>query len=367
MIDNKIYTAVQWGTGSTGHHALRQLIQHPKRKLIGLGVSSAAKEGKDASELCGLDVTTGIRATRDLDALLALKPDCLVYMGTEYGGRPEGAVADDLCRIAEAGVNVVNTADPRLIWPNCMGGDVTARLDAAGKRGNASIFTTGVEPGYLGDALPLTLTSLSERVDSVRVEQRIDETDYREELEFGLVGPGATPEDDAANYPAGIALATWQGVLEMFAAGMQIELDEIKELREIAVAPHDIAVGKSVIPKGRVAGARIILQGILGGVPVIEIDRQDVYGPDVGKAEGWPQPFPGRQMTRHTRIIIEGTPRIDADIDLSWSDEAPTISGIIATAARVTNAIPWVYDGPPGVLTNLDLPGITGAGTLRAR
>jgi 4-hydroxy-tetrahydrodipicolinate reductase len=209
------------------------------------------------------------------------------------------------------------------------------------------------------------LTSLCERIESVRVEQRIDETNYRDELELGRFGPGATPEDDAAHYPAGVALATWRGVIEMFAAGMGISLDEVRERREVALAPRDIAVGRSTIPKGRVAGARLRMQGILAGRVVIEIDRQDVYGDEVGRDLGWPQPFPGRERTRHTRIVIEGTPRIDADIDLSASDEAPTLSGMIATAARVTNAIPWVCEAAPGVLTNLDLPGITGAGTIR--
>jgi hypothetical protein len=365
--DPVVHRVVQWGTGSTGRLALRLLIEHPERELIGLGVHSPDKEGCDAAELCGLDTRTGVTATRDLDALLALRPDCFVYMGTEYAGRPDGAVIDDLCRILEAGINVVNTALPNLVWPRSMGTAIANRLEDAAARGGASVFTTGVEPGYLADALPLTLTSLSARVDSVRIEQRIDETNYREELEALPFGPGATLEDDAAHCPAGLGASVWRGVLELFAAGMQIELDEIREIREVAPAPTDIPVGRSTIAKGRVAGVRLRIQGIKGGEAVIEIDRQDVYGPDTGKDLGWPQPLPGRQMTRHSRIIIEGSPRIDAEIDLSESDEAPTLSGMLATAARVVNSIPWVVDAGDGVLTNLDLAGITGAGTLRPR
>ena len=123
MSEARTYRVVQWGTGSTGRLTLKELIEHPQRELIGVGVHSTEKEGKDAARLCGLDVATGVVATRDLDALLALRPDCFVYMGTEYGGRPAGAVTSDLCRILEAGVNVVNTADPNLVWPPSMGGE----------------------------------------------------------------------------------------------------------------------------------------------------------------------------------------------------------------------------------------------------
>jgi hypothetical protein len=365
MSAGRIDRVVQWGTGSTGRLTLKELIEHPQRELIGLGVHSAEKEGQDAAALCGLDAPTGVLATRDLDTLLALRPDCFIYMATEYGGRPAGAVTTDLCRILEAGVNVVNTSDPNLVWPKSMGGEVAKRLEEAAQRGNASVFTTGVEPGYLADALPLSLTSLCARVDSVRVEQRIDEVDYRDEIVPGPFGPGATLENDAANCPKDIGLGTWRGVLELFAAGMQVELEEIREIRETAAAPSDIRVGRSTIPKGRVAGIRYRFQGLIDGKVVIEVDRQDVYGPDTGKAEGWPQPLPGRQMTRHSRIIIEGEPRIDADIDLSLDDAAPTLSGMLATAARVVNSIPWVVDARPGVLTNLDLAQITGAGAMR--
>jgi hypothetical protein len=146
---------------------------------------------------------------------------------------------------------------------------------------------------------------------------------------------------------------------------MHTLLFAFSELRARGAAGRHIRVGRSTIPKGRVAGIRYRFQGLIGGKVVIEVDRQDVYGPDTGKAEGWPQPLPGRQMTRHSRIIIEGEPRIDADIDLSLDDAAPTLSGMLATAARVVNSIPWVVDARPGVLTNLDLAQITGAGAMR--
>ena len=71
---------VVWGTGNVGLHSLRALIRHPNLELVGLHANAEAKQGKDAGELAGLDVVTGVQATNDVDALMALKPDCCVYM-----------------------------------------------------------------------------------------------------------------------------------------------------------------------------------------------------------------------------------------------------------------------------------------------
>src|SRR6202171_5492405 len=67
------------GTGNCGSLALKQLVQDARFDLTGVWVSSDAKVGKDAGELAGLDVTAGVAATNDLDAIIAAKPDCIVY------------------------------------------------------------------------------------------------------------------------------------------------------------------------------------------------------------------------------------------------------------------------------------------------
>src|SRR4051812_304059 len=92
---------VQWATGTVGASALRAVIGHPRMELVGVRVYSEAKDGLDAGEICGLP-TTGVIATRDANKLLALKPDCVVYM-------PESTDVADICRILESGANIVTT------------------------------------------------------------------------------------------------------------------------------------------------------------------------------------------------------------------------------------------------------------------
>ena len=81
---------IQFSTGNVGQHALRQLIEHPDLELIGVHASGIAKIGRDAAELCGLAEPTGVKATDDLAALVALGADCVVY--TSQGVKPGQAM-----------------------------------------------------------------------------------------------------------------------------------------------------------------------------------------------------------------------------------------------------------------------------------
>ncbi len=103
------------GTGNVGKHALTQLVTNPDYELTGVWVSSAAKAGKDAGELAGLDISTGILATDDLDAILADKPDCVVYTALADNRLPEAL--EDYRRILAAGVNVVASSAVFLQYP----------------------------------------------------------------------------------------------------------------------------------------------------------------------------------------------------------------------------------------------------------
>ena len=92
---------VQWATGNIGTRSLRAVIEHPRLTLVGLRVNDPDKEGRDAGDLCGLD-PTGVVATRELDEILALRPDCVLYMQQGYD-------IDVLCALLESGANVVTT------------------------------------------------------------------------------------------------------------------------------------------------------------------------------------------------------------------------------------------------------------------
>src|ERR1700730_16181603 len=93
----KRYRVVQWATGNVGARALRRAIEHPDLDVVGVWVHGADKVGRDAGELAGIG-RIGLAATNSLADVLALKPDCVLYM-------PHVCNYDEICRILESGSN----------------------------------------------------------------------------------------------------------------------------------------------------------------------------------------------------------------------------------------------------------------------
>jgi len=133
------------GTGNVGVHALRALIANPDYELTGVWVSSDSKADKDAGELAGLDVSTGITASTDLDAVLATGPQCAVYTAMADNRLPDAL--DDYRRILAAGVNVVGSSAVFLQYPwQVLPKELLAPIEDAAREGNSSLFVNGIDP-----------------------------------------------------------------------------------------------------------------------------------------------------------------------------------------------------------------------------
>jgi len=138
------------GTGNCGSLALRQLVNDPRFELTGVWVSSDAKVGKDAGELAGLDVTTGIAAVNDLDAIVAAKPDSVVYCAMGDTRLPEAMA--DIRRILAAGIDVVGSAPGVLQFPwQVIPDKYIQRIEDAAREGNSTVYMTGVDPHFAND------------------------------------------------------------------------------------------------------------------------------------------------------------------------------------------------------------------------
>ena len=109
------YRVVQWSTGNVGRHSLAGIHAHPDLQLVGVYVSNPDKVGHDAGELAGLESTFGVAATSDVDALLALKPDCIVH--TAMADDRIFEALQDLERFVAAGINVVSSSPVMLQYP----------------------------------------------------------------------------------------------------------------------------------------------------------------------------------------------------------------------------------------------------------
>src|SRR3954452_6737135 len=157
---------VQWTTGNVGQRSVRAVVQRPDMELVGCYAWSSAKVGRDVGALCGID-SVGVTATNDVDALLALKPDCVVY-------NPMWRDVDELVRILEAGVNVVSTA--AFINGRGLGAD-RDRIAEACARGGSSMFGTGISPGWI-ELLAIVSANICDRIDKVTINEASDTTLY---------------------------------------------------------------------------------------------------------------------------------------------------------------------------------------------
>ena len=342
------YRVIQWSTGNVGKLALRAILQHPDLELVGLWVHGKDKVGRDAGELCGLP-PCGIRATSDADALLALDADCVSYTATG-DLRPAEAV-DDMCRMLAAGKNVVSTSVVPLIYPPAAEPSSVQKLEEACRKGKTSCFTSGIDPGFANDAIPLTILAACERVDEVRVMEILNYDTYDQgEVLFETMGFGKPLDHSPLILLPGVLTMAWGPVVRVLAAGIGAELEEIREVHERRPAPDDIRISAGTVKKGTTAALRFEVQGIVHGRPAIVLEHVTRLRNDL--APDWPPP------SAHGcyRIKVRGNPSISCEVVLEGEDGDHNTGGLVATAMRILNAIPAVCAAPPGLLSALDLP-----------
>jgi hypothetical protein len=352
------HRVVQWGTGNVGRLALRAIIEHPSLELAGVIVHSPAKAGLDAAQLCGLDAPTGIVATTDIDAALATAPDVVSYTAT--GDLRPGEAVDDIARVLQAGINVVSSAVVPLVFPPAADPRLVAQLEAACEAGNASLFTSGIDPGFANDLLPLTLTGFCSHIESVRIAEILNYDTYEQaDVLFGIFGFGKPLDETPLILIPGVLAATWGPTVRLLAAELGVELDEVREVHEREPAPSTFTIPTGTIEAGTAAALRFEVQGIVDGRAVIVIEHVTRLRDDL--APQWPQPPKGGGY----RITIDGDPSWTCELAMVGANGDHNAGGLLATAMRLLNAIPAVCAAPPGLLTPSDLPLISGRGLLR--
>jgi 2,4-diaminopentanoate dehydrogenase len=347
----------QIGTGNVGRHALTQLINDPRFELTGVWVSSESKAGKDAAELAGLDNSTGITATNDLDAILADKPECAVYTAMADNRLPDAL--EDYRRILAAGVNVVGSSAVFLQYPwQVLPDELVKPIEEATQQGNASLFVNGIDPGFANDLLPLALAGTCQSVEQIRCMEIINYDTYDSAtVMFDVMGFGKPLDELPMLLQPGVLSLAWGSVVRQLAAGLGIDLDEVSENYDRIPAPEDFDIASGHIEKGSAAALRFEVRGMVNGKPAVVLEHVTRLRDDL--CPDWPQPA---QEGGSYRVEVTGEPSYAVDVCLSSPNGDHNHAGLVATAARVVNAIPAVVQAPAGIRTTLDLPLITGKG-----
>ena len=339
---------LQWTTGNVGRRSVAAVLANPELELVGCYAWSPAKVGRDVGELCGTG-PIGITATNDVGALLALRPDCVVY-------NPKWPDVGELVRILEAGVNVVTTA--AFITGDALGAGRSRIVDAC-TRGGSSIFGSGMNPG-LANLLGIVSAGLCDRIDSITITESVDSTGYDSpdtELPVGFARPvddPRLPEMTAAGP------AVFGDAVRLVADALGLELDSVRCEAEYAQTTEDLDLGSWSIATGCVAGVAVSWQGIRDGRIVVALNARWRKGahlePDWKVEHGYIVDIQGQPCVR-TKLEIYPAADFQAS---SFKDYM--VLGMIMTALPAINAIPHVCRAAPGIVTYLDLPLVTPSG-----
>ncbi len=349
-----------WATGTIGRHAIAGIDAHPALELVGVWVSTPEKVGRDAGDLAGLDHTTGVLATGDREEILALAPDCVLYAAITDHRVLEGI--EDLFGLVEAGVNVVASSPVLLQWPHgILPPEMLERLARAGAATGASLHVNGIDPGWANDVLPLQLTSLSARIDQVRVSELADYSTYDQPwVMTSMFGFGRPMSDTPPLFRPGMLSGGWGSVVRQIAAGLDLVLDEpLVEHVERHAAETDVSTVSCEVPAGSQGAVRFTVAGCVDGVEKVVLEHVTRTHPD--QAPHWPKADNG---VAAFRVEVTGEPHLRVEFTHHASDGDHGTSGMLTTAMRLVNAVPAVVAAPGGLVTALDLPLVTGRGLV---
>ncbi len=342
------YKVIQWATGGVGRAAIQGILDHPQLELVGCWVHSAEKVGADAGELADRP-SIGVAATDDIDALLALEADCILYS-------PVMADPALVERILRSGKSVVTP----LNWFFPGNRDVSALRDAC-DAGNSSLHGTGIHPGGVTERLPLTVSALSNAITHVRAEEFSDIRTYGAPAVISdIMLFGKTPEEAAQSPMISFLGEGFRQSMDMLVHELGFAIDE--EFH----AGHECAVATSAIPSpigdiqpGQVAAQRFTWQYAVAGTPVITVRVNWFMG-----EEHLDPPWNFGAEGERFEVEVSGDPDTHVTFH-GWHPQSIAAGlernpGIVATANHCVSAVPYVCEASPGICTYLDLPLIAG-------
>src|SRR6201993_2011886 len=356
MTDDALRVVV-WATGGIGSIAIRTIQRRANLDLVGVWVHSQEKVGKDAGELANGE-PIGLATTNDADALIALKPDCVIYAAS--GPERDALAIPDYVKLLEAGINVVTTSTTRLVNPHAYEpAEWRDQLVAAAKQARASLYASGIEPGFAADYLPLVLSTQSSSIEKIHAFELALYDDYGvRDIMIDALGFGRPLDYQPwIGFPGAIA-GEWQGQIRLIADALGVEIQEVRESFDRAVTNRPLEVAIGTVEAGTCGGLRMKAIGVGDGREAIVIEHVTRLAHDV--APDWPTGIGDLSY----RVMITGDPDIDCRMAATLKD--PRKAGVggmtsgagamVATAMRVVNAVPYVVAAEPGLVSSVDLP-----------
>jgi 4-hydroxy-tetrahydrodipicolinate reductase len=312
----------QYGIGPIGAEIARLLLKKPWVKLVAAVDIDPNKIGRDLGEVIGLDREVGVKVTADVQG----KPDVICH---STGSRLR-EVSGQLKSLLDRGCHVVSTCE-ELSFP--LDAAIREELQQTARAHNVTLLGTGVNPGFVMDKLPLTITSVCQDVTEVQI-IRIQNASTRREPLQRKVGAGMTREEFRAAVDSGkIKHMGLRESLMLVGNGLGVEFESVSDEKiEPVVAVSEVVTQYLRVAPGQVAGVHQTISG--KGRINVSLELRMYVGAEAVAAD---------------KVIVKGIP----DVEMTIKDG---VHGDRATAAMVVNAIPRVVSARPGVLTMDDIP-----------
>jgi hypothetical protein len=336
------YRAIQWATGAMGKATLRGMLDHPAVDVVGVYVYGKDKVGLDAGSLARRD-PTGVRATNDIDEILALDADVVVHAG-RLG--PYGAHDADLIRLLRSGKNVISING--YTHPGGTDDARTAALREAAGAGGVTLVGAGLNPGYIGEQIAVVATSLCASIDCLEIVESADGREIREpDYLFGALGFAADIDAHDPNDPTWGPVSALNGMYEeslrAVAFHLGMTLDRIESDHVLYPATEDLRLPAGTVPKGTVSHTNWRWHGYTGDRRRLTLSIN--WYVETAHLEDPNPALWSLHIAGHSGL------RLSLDLEKHPDDRSRMSVEQYAVAGSVLNTIPLVVAAPPGLLT----------------
>jgi len=352
-----------WGTGNVGRPAIRAVLSHQDLALADVIVANPDKVGRDAGAIAGVS-DTGVLATDNWQAVLEKRPDVVIY-AANADTRPEEAQAE-LLACLRAGRNVVATGFYAFLHPGSTADEVLAPVQEACREGGASLFVSGIDPGWAMDMLPVVLSGAVANIREIRSREIFNYALYdAPEVVRDVIGFGQSMDQLPIMLHDFAIEMVWGPMVRLVGEALGKPVERLETHVERRPLEQDVEVaGMGRFEQGTQGAFRFELRGYTAGATAAEYVLEHITRIDDACAPDWP--YPPNPGGCH-QVIISGDPVLTVSAHgHDTHEDGAAAGGNASAAAYVVNAIPAVCAAPPGIVTMLDLPPVRGSRQLAA-
>ncbi len=323
---------VQIGLGPLGQKIVQYAVEREGIEIIGAVDPAPDKAGRQLSELCSLENNPGITIAPDISSVLEKdKPDVAILTTVSSLEK----LFPQIEEVGGYGVDIISTCE-ELSFPWIAQPELATRIDKFARGKGVSILGTGVNPGFLMDFLPVVLTGVCQRVESIKV-SRIQDAAHRRIPFRKKIGAGLTLEQFEEKRKTGaLRHVGLTESIHMIAGRMGWRLEKVTETLEPVVAEAVINAGCMEIQPGMATGVRQVGRGYLKNKEVITL----YFRASVG------------EKNPADTIEIKGLPELTFTVPGG-------VNGDIATCAITVNGVKQIAEALPGLKTMVDIPPVS--------